>query len=112
MDDCSTDGSFKYIKELANPSSENHRQEDFLSEDTLQQKLSIIENKDGRYSSNLLEINHINKENISTKRLCLIRILIIIVRLCLLSMQLIFLLMISIEKLKKSKVCLAVNKIV
>ena len=53
------------------PSVESQRQYDFLSKDTLQQKLSIIENKSGCYPSNLLEINHINKENIASKKVML-----------------------------------------
>ena len=53
------------------PSSDSQRQTDFLSAQNLNKKLSIVSNLRGNYSVDLLVLNHIDKEEIVSKKVML-----------------------------------------
>ena len=53
------------------PSSDSERQADFLSAQNLRQKLNIVNNSSGNYSEDLLLLNRIDKEDITSKKVML-----------------------------------------
>lgn len=53
------------------PSTDSMRQSDYLSKHQLQEKISIIANKGGRYADNLFETHGINKEELLCKKVML-----------------------------------------
>ena len=53
------------------PASDTNRKSDFLSEDMLQQKIGIVANSSGRYASDLLSDNNIDKGIIMSKKVML-----------------------------------------